>query len=195
MKVNLLDHTKLSNAVIAGRTCYQSWHLGGDYLEPTDTITGVDAGYLQNLVNNLKHKSISRHVQYVFQVLGISTKTLLGATRHQAGVNFSVMSSRYCKLNKFGTTATKTGNLEVDMLVQKHIEELKDVKASAEDLAYAFPQAMQYDMVISFNIQSLQHFLAMRDSSKANFDIQLLANLLRDALPEEHKYLFDKETK
>jgi len=30
MKIKPLDHTKLSNAVIAGRNAYQSFHRGGN---------------------------------------------------------------------------------------------------------------------------------------------------------------------
>lgn len=30
MKVKLLDHTKLSNAVIGARTCWGSFHKGGN---------------------------------------------------------------------------------------------------------------------------------------------------------------------
>ena len=190
MEINLMDYTKLSNAVIAGRTCYQSFHLGGNYDVATDDITEVDAKYLNKLINDLNHKSISRHVKYCFSVKGISTKTLLGLSRHQIGVDLSVMSSRYCKPDKFGSSFTYTGNKQVDAMVKRHIKELNELNGNAEDIAYAYPQAMQYDLVVSFNIQSLQHFIAMRDSSYANFDIREMAQLLRDALPESHKYLF-----
>jgi thymidylate synthase (FAD) len=193
MNVELMDYTKLSNAVIAGRVCYQSFHLGGDYKTPTDDITEVDAKYLNKLINDLNHKSISRHVKYCFSVKGISTKTLLGLSRHQSGVDLSVMSSRFCKPTKFGNNFTYTHNKQVDAMVKRHIRELKELNGNAEDIAYAYPQAMQYDLVVSFNIQSLQHFIAMRDSSHANFDIREMAQLLRDALPESHKYLFEEK--
>ena len=193
MEIVLMDWTKLSNAVVAGRTCYQSWHLGGDYKTPTDDITEVDAKYLNKLINDLNHKSISRHVKYCFSVKGISTKTLLGLSRHQIGVDLSVMSSRYCKPVKFGSSFTYTHNKQVDEKLLKYIKEIATVEGNAEDIAYLYPQAMQYDLVVSFNIQSLQHFIAMRDSSHANFDIREMAQLLRDALPESHKYLFEEK--
>ncbi len=193
MKVELMDYTKLSNAVIAGRTCYQSFHLGGNYDVATDEITEVDAKYLNKLINKLHHKSISRHVKYCFSVRGISTKTLLGLSRHQSAVDLSVMSSRYCKPNLFGRSFTYTHNKQVDAMIKRHIRELDELNGNAEDIAYAYPQAMQYDLVVSFNIQSLQHFCAMRDSSHANFDIREMAQLLRDALPKSHKYLFEEK--
>ena len=195
MTVILLDYTMLSNAVIAGRTCYQSWHLGGNYSHATDQITGNDKEYLSRLINKLKHKSIARHVKYVFSVKGMSTKTLLGLSRHQAGVDLSVMSSRYCKLEKFGVATTKTDNENLNVLVSKMTDMIQefhlDNNVSAEDLAYAYPQAMQYDAVISFNLQSLQHFLEMRDSSYANFDIRDMAVMIRNAVPMSHRFLLN----
>jgi thymidylate synthase ThyX len=194
MNVELMDYTKLSNAVIAGRVCYQSFHLGGDYKTPTDDITEVDAKYLNKLINDLNHKSISRHVKYCFSVKGISTKTLLGLSRHQSGVDLSVMSSRFCKPTKFGNNFTYTHNKQVDAMVKRHIRELKELNGNAEDIAYAYPQAMQYDLVVSFNIQSLQHFIAMRgEGTHANFDIQEMSKLLLEAIPEKHKYLFEEK--
>jgi thymidylate synthase (FAD) len=194
VKVELLDYTKLSNAVIAGRTCYQSWHLGGNYTTPTDDITEVDAKYLNKLINKLHHKSISRHVKYTFSVKGISTKTLLGLSRHQSAVDLSVMSSRFCNPDKFGNKFTETKNKDVNAMLLRHIQEIATVKGDAEDIAYLYPQAMQYDLVVSYNIQSLQHFIAMRDSEHANFDIRNMAKLLQKALPEQHKYLYKEYT-
>ena len=42
MEIKLLEHTKLSNIVIGARTCYDSFHKGGNYDIPTDDITEVD---------------------------------------------------------------------------------------------------------------------------------------------------------
>jgi len=196
MQVELLDHTKLSNAVIGGRVCYQSFHLGGNYDTATDDITETDEKYLKRLLHQHGHYSVSRHVKYTFSVQGISTKTLLGLSRHQAAVDLSVMSSRFCKLDKFGTNYTTTPNEHVNALLSKHIEDIhtlaKKHKISAEDLAMLYPQAMQYDLVVSFNVQSLQHFFDMRygEQSHAHYDIQMLAKLLYEVIPESHKFLY-----
>jgi len=195
MHIELLDHTKLSNIVEAGRVCYQSYHLGGNYQKPTDNITQKDTNYLERVVNQNGHASITRHVQYVFKVEGISTKTLLAATRHGPGTNFSVMSSRFCKIDKFGESFTETPNKQVNSLLVKHIQEIvvlhKECKPSAEDLAMLYPQAMQYNMIVSFNPQSLKHFFDMREpGTHAHFDIQELSSLLYDCIPKEHKFLF-----
>ena len=46
MTVNLIDYTKLSTCVIAGRTAWQSFHKGGNYDAPTDDITDIDKEFL-----------------------------------------------------------------------------------------------------------------------------------------------------
>jgi thymidylate synthase ThyX len=196
MKIKLIEAGHLSSIVIAGRKCYNSYHLGGNYPEPTDDITEVDTKYLNRMIHKEGHRSITRHVQYVFQVDGITTKSLLGSTRHGPGVNFSVMSSRFCKLDKFGSEITTTPNEHVNKLLVKHMQEIVELndehKPSAEDLAMLYPQAVNYDMVVSFNPQSLQHFFDMRygEESNAHPDIQLMAKGLYDALPESHKFMY-----
>jgi flavin-dependent thymidylate synthase len=196
MEVILIDHTKLSNAVEGGRVCYQSYHKGGNYEKATDDITEADKEFLHRLVHKHGHTSIARHVKYVFKVDGISTKTLLGLSRHQIGVDLSVMSSRFCKLDKFGSDFTKTKNEHVNNLLAKHIGEIiqlaEEYKPSAEDLAMLYPQASQYNLRMTMNPQSLQHFLDMRygKESHAHFDIQELAERLLNAVPDTHKLLF-----
>jgi len=197
MEVRLLDHTKLSNAVTGGRVCYNSFGDGkGDYEEPTDDITDADKGLLDRLLHKHGHYSISRHVKYVFKVEGVSTKSLLALSRHQQGIDLSVMSSRFCKLSKFGASFTKTPNDLVNTILEKHVAEIESISqghgVAAEDLAMLYPQAMQYDLQMTMNPQSLQHFLDMRYGTKshAHFDIQELAALLLAAVPETHKFMY-----
>jgi len=196
MQVTLVDHTKLSNAVEGGRVCYQSYHLGGNYEHPIDNITKEDKALLERLIHQHGHYSITRHVKYCFKVEGISTKTLLALSRHQIGVDLSVMSSRFCKLSKFGSNYTKTPNEVINTLLEKHIAEIEELatseKPSAEDLAMLYPQAMQYDLRLTMNPQSLQHFLDMRygPKSHAHFDIQELAAQLYQAIPSTHKFMY-----
>ena len=198
MKIKLQDHLKLSNAVEAARVCYNSFHLGGNYESPTDDITIEDKKLINRLIHQHHHYSIARHIKYVFEVEGISTKSLLALSRHQIGVDLSVKSSRFCKLDKFGSDYTKTKNQKVNMLIEKHIKEIIELNEnnsiSAEDLAYLYPQAMQYDLRMTMNPQSLQHFFDMRGThTKANFDIQELATKLNEAIPDTHKFMYTIE--
>lgn len=67
MEVRVLDHFKLSNAVIAARTCWNSFHKGGNYREPTDTISEADKELLERLLFQHKHMSIAEHCVVVFE--------------------------------------------------------------------------------------------------------------------------------
>ena len=201
MTVTLKDHTKLSNAVDGGRVCYQSFHKGGRYNAATDDLTEEDQKFLKRLIFKHGHYSITRHVKYNFEVQGVSTKTLLALSRHQIGVDLSVMSSRFCKLDKFGDDLTQTPNEHVNALLEKHMQEIvvlnAEQKVDAEDLAMLYPQAAQYDLMITMNPQSLQHFLDMRygEESHAHFDIQELADRLLEAVPETHKFMYKQSQK
>ena len=62
LDVKILEHTKLSNAVIAARTCWGSFHKGGNYESPTDSISNDDRELLDRLIKKSKHESIIEHV-------------------------------------------------------------------------------------------------------------------------------------
>lgn len=94
MEVKLLEHTKLSNAVIGARTCYDSFNKGGNYHIATDDITEADKNLLNTLINVKKHSSISEHIIYIFNIKGISRLVLQELARHRIA-SYSVKSSRY----------------------------------------------------------------------------------------------------
>jgi len=68
MKIKLLNYIPLSNAVIAGRTAWQSFHKGGNYDLPTDNITEDDFDFLDRLFNKYKHISVAEHIWYTFEI-------------------------------------------------------------------------------------------------------------------------------
>ena len=68
MKIKLLKYIPLSNAVIAGRTAWQSFHKGGNYELPTDNITKEDFEFIDRLFNKYKHISVAEHIWYTFEI-------------------------------------------------------------------------------------------------------------------------------
>ena len=94
MEVKLLEHTKLSNSVRAGRTCWDSFHKGGCYTSPTDAITETDREFLSRIINKHKHGSIAEHLVYSFDIAGISRACLTELARHRIA-SYSVKSTRY----------------------------------------------------------------------------------------------------
>lgn len=83
MNVKLLEHTHLSSAVIAARTCWNSFHKGGLYDYPTNAITEEDKTLLSRLLFKNKHESIFEHIVYVFNILGIPRLCLQELARHR----------------------------------------------------------------------------------------------------------------
>ena len=65
--MTLYDNTPLSNAIIAGRTAWQSFHKGGNYEMPTDSISKEDISFALRLFKKFKHLSVAEHLWYSFE--------------------------------------------------------------------------------------------------------------------------------
>jgi len=70
--MTLNDNTPLSNAIIAGRTAWQSFHKGGNYEVPTDSISEEDTSFALRLFRKLKHLSVAEHLWYSFECENLS---------------------------------------------------------------------------------------------------------------------------
>ena len=56
---------------------------------------------------------------------------------------------------------------------------------------YCMPEAYKTSLVMSINARSLQNFLELRTSKHALKEIQKLARNMFEALPDDHKFLFE----
>ena len=209
MKVDLLFNTPLWVCAKGIRKCWASEDKSDtisnirDFIDTdtdeqflyTDIITGPkDKALIDRIGNKNKHSSVLRHLTYNFDISGMSTKTLLAFTRHKAGVDFSVQSTRY-------TTSKRADELEFTQTPDSLVNDDSDVimqiiqtailrGGSDDDIAMLLPQSYQYSAVVTMNAQAIQHFLMLRTAKSAHYDIRLLASTLYDALPLDHKYLF-----
>lgn len=189
MTTKLLSHTGLEHIVSGIRMCWKSQ-------DKSDNCGPTDLALIDRIANKLKHSSVLRHSLYIFECQA-STKTLLAFTRHKAGVDFSVESTRYTT-SKQGTSISFTDTRspvvnkylsDVMVMVQDCIQQ----GISDDDIAMLLPQAYNYTFQVSMNAQSLQHFFSLRSgpNSHAHYDINALANAMYDTLPTEHKFLFE----
>lgn len=161
--------------------------------DKSDNMGPIDLKLIDRIANKNKHSSVLRHSLYIFQITA-STKTLLAMTRHKAGVEFSVQSSRYTttKLsNSMTFTPTRTGktNSYLDRIIDIVNEAIAD-GAPDDDLAMLLPQAYNYTWQVSMNAQAIQHFLTLRTTSHAHYDIRAVAEGMFALLPHDHKYIF-----
>ena len=202
MEVKLIEHTKLSNACRAGRTCWDSFHKGGCYSTPTDIISEEDKNFLERIINKNKHKSIAEHLVYTFDIDGISRACLQELARHRIA-SYSVKSTRYTlkelkEADKMKHFLVLTGNTELDYANIDYLLLLKNkllAGSIANDVAkYMLPEAYKTSLVMTINARSLQNFIELRSSKSALWEIQNLAKAMFDAIPTEHKYLFEDFT-
>lgn len=191
MEIKLLDHTKLSNAVIAGRTAYQSFHKGGNYDGATDDITDVDKEFLNWLFNKQKHESVLEMVTYVFKMDDFSRAVLQQWSRNRI-MSQTVMSTRYIKPKKF--KLYKTDNEELNEYIQNYFDGLieKFGHLSNDVIKYGYPEAVLTKNVVTFNFRELNHILTLRLSNHAFKEYQELARMLLNNIPEKHKFLFEE---
>lgn len=222
MKVTLEYHTPLSIMVSAGRQCWDSYHRGGCYDQPTDEISDADREFLDRIVNKHKHESVSEHVTYNFRIQGITRAVLQELARHRMA-NLSVRSTRYTLSKDFKETQffTKVENgneikyeniniikldeffnlneyTEEDIVKSlcptiDRIQERLNKGEALDKIKYLLPESYRTSLFWTINSRSLRNFLKLRTSKAALKEIQQLAFNVFQAVPREHSFLYNFE--
>ena len=194
MKVTLLHHTPLHIVAGAIRTCWASQ----DKSDSTNGICGPeDRALIDRIGNKMKHESVKNHMTYNFYFEGVTTKTLLALTRHDVGVEFSVQSTRYTtkKAVKNKTASyTESKSAKVNECLSKlndMIIDCVDSNEANDEISLLLPQAWRYNLTCSMSLTAVQHFLRLRLKRDAHWDIQNLATNIYEAIPNDHKYLYE----
>ncbi len=202
MEITLLHFTPLNICSNAIRTCWQSFEKG-------DNGGEKDIALIERVGNKFKHSSTLEHLYYNFYIKGISRACLQELARHRLA-SYSVKSSRYtlkelkaedsflpvneANLTRAERFIVKTGDSKVDNALVNALENLRLVVASgkANDIAkYAMPECYKTELSWSVNARSLQNFLALRSAKSALWEIRTLAREIYNALPNEHKFIFE----
>lgn len=194
MKVKLLHSTPLHICSTAIRECWDSH-------DKSDTVDGIigesDKALIDRIGNKAKHTSVKNHINYTFQIEGITTKTLLAFTRHDVGTEFSVQSTRYTtkKCVKNGTASyTESKSKKVNEYLKQIENMIKDCVESNEandEISMLLPQAWNYNLVVTISLGAVQHFLQLRLKSDAHWNIRDLANNILATIPKDHLYLYE----
>ncbi|MDD5360399.1 MAG: FAD-dependent thymidylate synthase [Sulfurovaceae bacterium] len=193
MQVTLLHHTPLTVCSNAIRTCWQSF-------DKSDNGGEKDRELIDRVGNKFKHASTLEHLAYNFYIKGISRACLQELARHRM-TSLSVKSTRYTlkELKDSGDIDYSkflvfTGNEVVDDASKTALDNLQKILQSgvSNDIAkYCLPESYKTELTWSINARSLQNFLHLRTSKDALWEIRNLANTIFEALPEDHKYLFE----
>jgi thymidylate synthase (FAD) len=193
MKITLMQHTSLEVCAHAIRTCWQSF-------DNSDNGGKKDKDLINRVGNKFKHSSTLEHLVYTFYIVGISRALLQELARHRIA-SLSVKSTRYTlkelkdstKIN-YDKFLVFTGNEAVDNASKNALDKLQSILKNGvtSDIAkYALPESYKTELTWTINARSLQNFLKLRSNKSALWEMQKLSNNLYNALPKEHKYLFE----
>ena len=199
MKITLNHYTPLLICADAIRTCWQSF-------DKSDEGGEKDRELIDRVGNKFKHASTLEHLVYNFYIEGVSRALLQELARHRMA-SLSVKSTRYtlkelknensftCKdVERASKYLVLTGVEMVDEMSLKALENLRLVLVegiSNDKAKYCLPESYKTELTWTINARSLQNFLTLRSDKSALWEIQNLSHALYDALPEEHKYLFN----
>ena len=217
MTVKLLHSTPLWVASTAIRKCWASedksdteFTYETDRFDACDKVEcgkhtnfymgSKDKELIHRVGNKNKHASTLEHINYSFDIDGISRACLQELARHRHA-SMSVKSTRYTlkelKEAEYTTQAVMDFLVKVDEATDEYNfyalckirEELKLGKSN-DKVKYSLPEAYKTSLVWTINMRSLQNFLALRTNKAALWEIRDLANLIYNTLPEEHKYMY-----
>ena len=202
MIVRLLHATPLEVVDIAICKCYSN--------KPHNELEKIQAR-ITKVANVSKHSSTIEHLNYSFDIDGISRAVLQELARHRIA-SYTVKSTRYTlqelkKEDSFNVYMDKaralkyvvlTKNECVDGAIIGALENLRiclmDIDGAEKipnDIAkYCMPEAYKTSLVMTINARSLQNFLELRTSKHALKEIQDLARAMFEVLPSDHKFLF-----
>ena len=190
MTVKLLHHTPLEVADIAICKCYGN--------EPHSDSEKVKAR-INRVATVSKHASTIEHLTYTFDIDGISRGCLQELARHRIA-SYTVKSSRYTlqelkdediSLSDY-LVSTKNSHIDIQNILQLKYVKLKLIEGIPNDIIkYLLPEAYKTSLVMTINARSLQNFLELRSSKHALWEIQLLVKVMYEAIPDEHKFLYD----
>lgn len=199
MQITLMHHTPLEVCAHAIRTCWQSF-------DKSDEGGEKDKALIDRVGNKFKHASTLEHITYTFYIQGISRALLQELARHRMA-SLSVKSTRYTLKELKECDPFKeqdyqgasrfivlTNHEAVDTASIKALNALQAVLKSgtSNDIAkYCLPESYKTELTWTINARSLQNFLSLRSNKAALWEIQDLAHTIFEALPEEHKYLFE----
>jgi len=194
MKIKLLHHSPLWLASHTIRMSHDN-HDKSDTVNTDDLIGTKDKAIIARVGNKLKHKSVLEQLVYWFDIDGISRACLQELARHRT-FRITVKSSRYT-LNELKTTSNFMDYL-VPIDAECNLRNVAALRAIAESTSsndykkYMLPEAFKTRLQLQCDGRNLQNFLELRTSKDALWEIQNLARGIYEALPREHKYLYEE---
>ena len=174
-----------------------------------------DKALIHKVGNKFRHASTLEHINYHFDIKGISRALLQELARHRIA-SLTVKSTRYTlkelkEEEPFVTHPTSGENVFDLERAEKYLvlnenrlvnfasvhalENLRKLVASGvknDVTKYALPESYKTGLRWTINMRSLQNFLELRTAKGALHEIRVLAHKIFDELPEDHKYMLEE---
>ena len=186
MKIRLLAITQPLVPDI--QNCEQLIEYAGRKCTNTCSKTGKDTARFVRQRIDESHLTLLEHIQFTFEIEGISRACLAQLTRHRIA-SFSVQSQRYVKQNNQAVVMPESikNNPFANMIFEQLIEycfsaytKLIDAGILPEDARFVLPMAICTDLIMSMNLREILHFLELRTSEKSQWEIRELANQIKE---------------
>ena len=174
-----------------------------------------DKALIHRVGNKFRHASTLEHINYNFNITGVSRALLQELARHRIA-SLTVKSTRYTlkelkeeemygyteesdytepDLERASKYLVQTDNRDVNVASMLALENLRELVASGvknDVTKYCLPEAYRTGLRWTVNMRSLQNFLELRTSKGALKEIRILAHKVFDALPKDHKYMLEE---
>jgi len=192
MKVTLVDYPRHADykAYCAARVCYSEkgfediWDetiMSNPEQENPDEDKAL--ALLKSLVDK-GHGSILEHCCFTFSIEGISRACSHQLVRHRIA-SYSQQSQRYVRGEKFGAVVPPSienddgayhhyGDI-LDKISEAYVLLVDKYKIPKEDARYLLPNATTTNIVVTMNARELLHFIELRSSKRAQWEIRQLA--------------------
>ncbi|QDQ97654.1 FAD-dependent thymidylate synthase [Tomitella fengzijianii] len=177
-------------AEFAGRACYETW-------DKPNPRTATNAGYLRHILE-VGHLSVFEHASAGFYITGLSRSCTHELIRHRH-FSFSQLSQRYVPehdsnvvpppairddpdLEAVFLRATEASRAAYAELLDALEERFADVpnailrrKQARQAARSVLPNATETRLVVTGNLRSWRHFIAMRATEHADVEMRQLA--------------------
>lgn len=139
-------------------------------------------------------ENLLEHAFVQLEIRGISRACLQQLVRHRYHVVYSVESQRYVdqKNAKFIIPLSIKGTINEDLfntscaIAMQTYETLLNLGVKKEDARYVLPEALETNLIITYNFRGLRHLLRMRCDNKAQWEIRRLAEEIRRVVAEKY---------
>lgn len=189
MKVELLDSTVDPLFIIStcARTCYNS---------RSKDVLGNRETFVKGLIKS-GHTSVLENAIATFDISGISRVCQNQIVRHRIGCSYCVESMRYVdvaerevvvpyKLRAVDQTAD-----EYVRLLKEYYKSLVRSDVPKEDARMLLPLGMACNMTMTMNFRALRHFLKLRLSKRAQWEVRLVAREILYICQEKWPWLVE----